>query len=183
MVPSLCHDAPAHGGARGGRFSSWQCSGIWSHQGVQGWDGTKDSQCSVPWAGVDNAMCVPALARLQHRAWHLRSFPPHGLLKLVLIAGLLLAIISQSVKSAWGLMTGGKTSRRSSFARPVCTWVKGAAAKLRYKICVVFKIKCLYGLRGESRCWAGVAQPGPDPAGPCAVPIHLHKTTETFSVV
>lgn len=47
---------------------------------------------------------------------------------------------------AQGLVTGGKTSRRSSFARVVCTWVKGAAAKLRYKICVTFKIKCLYGL-------------------------------------
>lgn len=45
-------------------------------------------------------MCVSALARLPHRAWHMRRFPPPGLLKLVLIAGLLLAIISQSVKSA-----------------------------------------------------------------------------------
>lgn len=45
-----------------------------------------------------------------------------------------------------GLVTGRKTSPRSSFARTVCTWVKGAAGELRYKICAIFKIKCLYGL-------------------------------------
>lgn len=53
----------------------------------------------LPWAEF-GAVCVPALALLLHRAWHWRSFPPHRLLKLVLIAGLLLAIISQCVKSA-----------------------------------------------------------------------------------
>lgn len=52
-------------------------------------------------------MCVSALARLLHQAWHLRRFPPPGLLKLVLIAGLLLAIISQSVKSAQELSPRG----------------------------------------------------------------------------
>ena len=111
---------------------------------------------------------VPRVSLPQHgccaRDWHLRGFPPRRLLKLVLIAGLLLAIISWSVKSAWqlsptGSATGGEMSRRSRSPRAVCTRVKGAAALSRYKICVTFKIKCLYGLRRESRCRAGVPRP------------------------
>lgn len=147
-MPSLCHGALAARAHRG-RLSSWQCGGIWSHQDVQVWGGTKDSQPSLPWAEV-GAMCLcpgtAAAPGLAHAAFssswaaetgfNCRIAPGHHFSECKVSSGTL----------AQGLVTGGKTSRRSSFARAVCTWVKGAAVKLRYKICVTFKIKCLYGL-------------------------------------
>lgn len=185
MVPSLCHGAlAAH--AHAGWLSSWQCSGIWSHQDVQVWDETKDNQLSAMgrvWCRVrpsPGTAAAPGLALAEFSSsqaaetgFNCRVAPGHHFSVCKVSSGTL----------AQALVTGGKTSRRSSFARTVCTWVKGAAAKLRYKICVTFKIKCFYRLWDESRCWACIAQPGPGLIGPCVVPIHIHKTTETFSVV
>lgn len=82
-----------------------------------------------------------------------------------------------------GFSDGQEDVLEEQISRTVCTRVKGVAALSHYKICVLFKIKHLYGLQRESRCWAGISAPGLGLAVPCAALIHLHKTTETFAVV
>lgn len=144
MVP------PAARGAGGGRLSSWQHGGDGSHQRVKAQGGTEDSQPSLTWVEV-GATCVPALA------WLLRpGLAPVGFSSLQaaetgfncqVASGHHFSVCKDSlVTLTHGISNGQEDVPEEQISRTVCTRVKGAAVLSHYKICVLFKIKRLYGL-------------------------------------